>query len=213
MGQSRSEDILENILGAENPLGEPQSREEQLLMAILNGDTEPPFSEAQSREESLLMQIIENGGGSGGDFGIVEIFSDGEWKNTDILEHTLSETGAEYMRIEDGCIIYESDGSGISFNVPNANKQFYLFIKFSGINSAAYAQSGRCAVGADARRCQNEGYQRYSYHDARPGTNEFILNNYITKYNEGLFFSGNGISISKISVKIIDDVPHIVYID
>lgn len=117
---------MENILGAENPIGDPQSREEQLLIAILNGDKEPPFDEPQSREESLLMQIIENGGGSGGDFGIVEIFSDGEWKNTDILEHTLSETGAEYMRIEDGCIIYENNGSGISFNVPNANKQFYL---------------------------------------------------------------------------------------
>lgn len=42
MGQSRNEDILENILGAQNPLGEPQSR-----------------------EEALLMQILEQGGGGG----------------------------------------------------------------------------------------------------------------------------------------------------
>ena len=35
MGQSRNENILENILGAQNPLGEPQSREEALLMQIL----------------------------------------------------------------------------------------------------------------------------------------------------------------------------------
>lgn len=30
MGQSRNENILENMLGASNPLGEPQSREEAL---------------------------------------------------------------------------------------------------------------------------------------------------------------------------------------
>lgn len=36
MGQSRNEDILENMLGASNPLGEPQSREEALLMQLLD---------------------------------------------------------------------------------------------------------------------------------------------------------------------------------
>ena len=36
MGQSRTENILENMLGASNPLGEPQSREEALLMQLLN---------------------------------------------------------------------------------------------------------------------------------------------------------------------------------
>ena len=36
MGQSRNENILENILGAQNPLGEPQSREEALLMQLLD---------------------------------------------------------------------------------------------------------------------------------------------------------------------------------
>lgn len=35
MGQSRNENILENMLGASNPLGEPRSREEALLMQIL----------------------------------------------------------------------------------------------------------------------------------------------------------------------------------
>ena len=35
MGQSRSENILENILGASNVLEPPQSREEVLLMALL----------------------------------------------------------------------------------------------------------------------------------------------------------------------------------
>lgn len=36
MGQSRTENILENMLGASNPLGEPQSREETLLMQLLD---------------------------------------------------------------------------------------------------------------------------------------------------------------------------------
>lgn len=36
MGQSRNENILENMLGAHNPLGEPQSREEALLMQLLD---------------------------------------------------------------------------------------------------------------------------------------------------------------------------------
>ena len=36
MGQSRTENILENMLGASNPLGEPQSREEALLMQLYN---------------------------------------------------------------------------------------------------------------------------------------------------------------------------------
>lgn len=31
MGQSRNENILENMLGASNPLSEPQSREEKRL--------------------------------------------------------------------------------------------------------------------------------------------------------------------------------------
>jgi len=35
MGQSRNENILENMLGASNPLGEPRSREEALLMQLL----------------------------------------------------------------------------------------------------------------------------------------------------------------------------------
>ena len=35
MGQSRNENILENMLGAHNPLTEPQSREEALLMQLL----------------------------------------------------------------------------------------------------------------------------------------------------------------------------------
>lgn len=45
MGQSRTENILENMLGASNPIPEPQSR-----------------------EETLLKQILESGGGGGSAF-------------------------------------------------------------------------------------------------------------------------------------------------
>lgn len=40
--QSRNEAILQNILGADNPLGEPQSRIEALLMQLLEKETDFP---------------------------------------------------------------------------------------------------------------------------------------------------------------------------
>ena len=59
MGQSRNENALENILGAENELLEPVSRNEKILHAILGEEIElePP----QSRIEELLLQINEQG--------------------------------------------------------------------------------------------------------------------------------------------------------
>lgn len=67
MGQSRTEDILENMLGAENKISDPQSREEALLIAILetisNTDTRSVDPESlgnpQSREEELLLEILK----------------------------------------------------------------------------------------------------------------------------------------------------------
>ena len=63
MGQSRNEDALENILGADNVLLEPMSRNEKILHAILGEQIE--LDEPQSRIEELLMQIYEQGGGGG----------------------------------------------------------------------------------------------------------------------------------------------------
>ena len=62
MGQSRNENALENILGAENVLPEPMSRNEKILHAILGEqiDLEAP----QSRIEELLLQIKEQGLGA-----------------------------------------------------------------------------------------------------------------------------------------------------
>lgn len=63
MGQSRNENILENMLGAQNPLGEPQSREEAILQNMLGAQN--PLGDPQSREEALLMQVLEQGLGGG----------------------------------------------------------------------------------------------------------------------------------------------------
>lgn len=61
--QSRNEALLQNLLGAENEIGDPQSRIEAILTAMLNGTavgdpyTDPP----QSRNEELLMAIKTDG--------------------------------------------------------------------------------------------------------------------------------------------------------
>ena len=51
MGQSRIENILENILGANNVIPEPQSRNEYLLIQIMemleNQDPSEPISEEE----------------------------------------------------------------------------------------------------------------------------------------------------------------------
>lgn len=59
MAESRNEAILENILGADNVLGDPLSRNEKWLQKILGieVETEP----IQSRIEDLLRQIYEQG--------------------------------------------------------------------------------------------------------------------------------------------------------
>ena len=64
--QSRNEALLQDILGAENPIGEPQSRNEAILTAILEGLDEIPapyVDPPQSRIEELLVELWKNGGG------------------------------------------------------------------------------------------------------------------------------------------------------
>lgn len=57
MPQSRIEAILENILGADNPIGSPQSRNEYLLIQIMEMlSTELDF-EAIAEEE--ITEIID----------------------------------------------------------------------------------------------------------------------------------------------------------
>ena len=59
--QSRNEAILQNILGAENELPDPQSNIEKLLQAILYEDETIVDFEPASRAELLLYAILTNG--------------------------------------------------------------------------------------------------------------------------------------------------------
>lgn len=59
MAQSRNEAALENLLGASNPLDDPQSRIEKLLHKLLGEDVDP--EEPQSRNEILLKRMVDEG--------------------------------------------------------------------------------------------------------------------------------------------------------
>ena len=56
MGQSRNENILENMLGAENELAEPQSRVEELLIDIYNQGTGLP--EVDSDDNGKVLAVV-----------------------------------------------------------------------------------------------------------------------------------------------------------
>lgn len=59
--QSRNEAILQNVLGADNPLGEPLSRIEALLMQLLETvKTIEGWSEAASLAGKTLLEVVEN---------------------------------------------------------------------------------------------------------------------------------------------------------
>ena len=96
--QSRTEALLQNMLGASNPLEPPQSRVEAILQNMLgaNNALEP----AQSRIEALLLEILAQGGGSSGggtNLSAVDVFV-GDYLSTTELTVT---TGAvdRYRRI------------------------------------------------------------------------------------------------------------------
>lgn len=59
MGQSRIEDILENILGADNDIGEPQSRNEYLLIEIMGLIAEVPQTEITDGEITTIVSSID----------------------------------------------------------------------------------------------------------------------------------------------------------
>ena len=84
--QSRNEALLQNILGATNPIGTPQSRNEAILKAILDGLDEIPapyVAPPQSRIEELLVELWENGGGGGATLIEKSIVENGEYNAAD----------------------------------------------------------------------------------------------------------------------------------
>ena len=53
--ESRIEAILENILGADNPIGEPQSRNEYLLIQIMEMMENEPATPVTEEEIDVIM--------------------------------------------------------------------------------------------------------------------------------------------------------------
>lgn len=63
MGNSRNENLLENMLGGQNELKPPVSNNEKILLNIL-GETGVEIDPLQSPIENLLLQLLEQGGSS-----------------------------------------------------------------------------------------------------------------------------------------------------
>lgn len=114
MGQSRTENILENMLGASNPIPEPQSR-----------------------EETLLKQILESGGGGGGSSHTysTEEHEVGKWiDGSTIYEKTLYNAGKVTggVQIDHGITNFGKaiDYEGFCFDTQSDD--IYVFPRISG---------------------------------------------------------------------------------
>lgn len=146
--------------------------------------------------------------------GWTAIFENGQWLNPEDVSYTISPTGAEYIYIKDNKLVYGSGTTGVSVAAVDQTKFISLKVEFSIVKAEyCFMQTGRCAPGADARRCQNEGYQRYSYHDHKfsdaitTDRSITILSNYP---REAVFLSGNSttdaIRIKRLSAVILSDL-------
>ena len=104
MGQSRTENILENMLGASNPLGAPQSREEALLMQLLDKLNVKVLkwlgvTTTELEDGSTTNPIIINGESATADvgdtvtYGAIEFVFNGEaWQKFGDLSNVFSAT-------------------------------------------------------------------------------------------------------------------------
>ena len=143
----------------------------------------------------------------------IVIFGNGQWLNPEDVSYTISPTGAEYLYIEDDELVYGSGTTGISVAATDQTKYISLKAEFSIVKAEyCFMQTGRCAAGADARRCQNEGYQRYSYHDHQFSaiTTDRSITIMSNKPREAVFLSGNSttdtIRIKRLSAFIQGDI-------
>ena len=143
----------------------------------------------------------------------IVIFENGQWLNPEDVSYTISPTGAEYIYIEDGELVYGSSPTGVSVVALDQTKYISLKAEFSIVKAeGCFMQTGRCAAGADARRCQQDGYQRYSYHDHQFSaiTTDRSITIISNKPREAVFLSGNSttdaIRIKRLSVVILSDL-------
>ena len=106
-------------------------------------------------------------GSGGGPVSPYVIFEDGQWYNDTLFDITLSETGAPYLSIVNGELVYGNDTTGFTV-YSKTNTPFVLVAAFYTSPTGMYMQTGRCTRGADARIVQNTGQDRYSYHNWNP---------------------------------------------
>ncbi len=141
-------------------------------------------------------------GGSGGTPVVVNtpllIFSNGEWHNDDKFDVVLSQTGASDLSIVDGNLEFNVD-TGFSISA-NPTSQFAICVEFEKLSSSnGFIQTGRCAIGADAKLVMTTGSQRYSYHDVTiSGTETCLWTNTNSVSNDALFVAGSHLKIKHI---------------
>ncbi len=88
MGQSRNENILENMLGASNPIGEPQSRIEELLIDIYEQGAGLP--DVDQSDDGKVLAVVN-----------------GEWDKADIPDGNLPVVTS----VDDGKVLSVKNGS------------------------------------------------------------------------------------------------------
>ena len=139
------------------------------------------------------------------------IFENGHWYNSDKVTPLLSASGASEISISDGKILFSYD-TGISFSLVDTTKKWTLIVEYQFTSGSNYTQSGRCAIGADAKLCMTQGTQRYSWHDINniEANKTHVWVNGLDNTGEGLFFcTGGNSAISRISAFI--GIPHVYY--
>lgn len=139
------------------------------------------------------------------------IFENGQWYNSDKVTPLLSASGASDISFVDGKILFSGD-TGISFSLVDTTKKWTLVVEYEFTSGSNYTQSGRCAIGADAKLCMTQGTQRYSWHDINnlEANKKHVWVNGLDNPGEGLFFcTGGNSAISRISAFI--GIPHVYY--
>lgn len=120
MGQSRTENILENMLGASNPITEPQSREEALLKQILESGGGGSHTYSDEEHEvgtwvdgsKVYEKTIHHTGGTQGD----QTIPHGITGITRILDYEVSVLDNDYSQYKSFFVLPRIDNAGLSID-------------------------------------------------------------------------------------------------